>query len=154
MTRREMREHIFCMVFLEDFYQNDLLTQQREHYLDDVSVMDADDFELRGFPFVDKDSSLSYIRDEDRKELNSRIEQIASCIEKIDEKINSIAQGWRTGRMGKVDLAIIRVACYEILYDQKVPDKVAINEAVEIAKKYGGDDSPSFVNGILAKLVK
>jgi N utilization substance protein B len=53
-----------------------------------------------------------------------------------------------------VDLTIIRLALYEILYDESVPTKVAINEAVEMAKKFGGDDSPSFVNGILAKLVK
>jgi len=56
--------------------------------------------------------------------------------------------------MGKVDLTIIRLALYEILYDESVPEKVAINEAVELAKKFGGDESPSFVNGILAKLVR
>ena len=56
--------------------------------------------------------------------------------------------------MSKVDLTIIRLALYEILYDESVPEKVAINEAVELAKKFGGDESPSFVNGILAKLVR
>ena len=55
--------------------------------------------------------------------------------------------------MGKVDLAILRLALYEILYDDKVPASVAINEAVEIAKKFGQDESPSFINGILAKFV-
>lgn len=53
--------------------------------------------------------------------------------------------------MGKVDLAILRLALFEILYDDKVPTSVAINEAVEIAKKFGQDESPSFINGILAK---
>ena len=55
--------------------------------------------------------------------------------------------------MGKVELTILRLALYEILYDEEVPEKVAINEAVELAKKFGGDDSSAFVNGILAKLV-
>ena len=55
--------------------------------------------------------------------------------------------------MGKVDLTVLRLALYEMRYEESVPEKVAINEAVEIARKYGGDDSPSFVNGILAKLV-
>jgi N utilization substance protein B len=55
--------------------------------------------------------------------------------------------------MGKVELTILRLALFEIQYDEDVPEKVAINEAVELAKKFGGDDSPSFVNGILAKLV-
>ncbi len=55
--------------------------------------------------------------------------------------------------MGRVELAILRQALYEMLYDSEVPEKVAINEAVELAKKYGGKDSPAFINGILAKLV-
>ena len=63
-----------------------------------------------------------------------------------------MAVGWKTQRMGKVDLTIIRLALYEILYDEDIPTGVAINEAVELAKRYGTDESPSFVNGVLAKL--
>jgi N utilization substance protein B len=55
--------------------------------------------------------------------------------------------------MGKVELTILRLAVYEMLFDEDVPATVAINEAVEIAKKFGGDDTPAFVNGILAKVV-
>ena len=54
--------------------------------------------------------------------------------------------------MGKVDLTILRLASYEVLFDEDVPAKVAINEAVELAKKFGGDDSPSFINGVLGKV--
>lgn len=68
--------------------------------------------------------------------------------------INEIAEGWKTERMGKVDLTILRLAVYEIRFDEDVPTSVAINEAVELAKKYGQDGSPSFVNGILAKFAK
>ena len=57
-----------------------------------------------------------------------------------------------TKRMGKVELTILRLALYEIKHDDDVPEKVAINEAVELAKKFGGDDSPAFINGILAKI--
>ena len=63
------------------------------------------------------------------------------------------AEGWKTKRMGKVDVTVLRLALYEMEYDDQVPTKVAINEAVEIAKKFGGDESPSFVNGVLARLV-
>ena len=56
--------------------------------------------------------------------------------------------------MARVDLTIIRLALYEILFDDQVPEKVAINEAVELAKKYGGDESPAFINGVLARLVR
>ena len=56
--------------------------------------------------------------------------------------------------MGHVELTILRQAVYEMRYDSDVPDKVAINEAVELAKKFGGNDSPAFINGVLARLVK
>lgn len=59
-----------------------------------------------------------------------------------------------TNRMGKVEVSLLRLATYEILYDEEIPEKVAINEAVELAKRYGTDDSSSFVNGILGELVK
>ena len=67
--------------------------------------------------------------------------------------INAIARGWKTTRMGKVDLTLIRLGVYEMKFDDEIPTGVAINEAVELAKKYGTDGSSSFVNGILAKLV-
>ena len=54
--------------------------------------------------------------------------------------------------MGKVDLTLIRLAVYEMKYEEDIPVKVAINEAVELAKQYGTDDSPAFINGVLAKL--
>ena len=75
-------------------------------------------------------------------------------IPEIDEKINEIAEGWRTRRMGKVELTILRLAVFEMKYDEEIPEKVAINEAVELAKKFGGDEAPAFVNGILAKLIQ
>ena len=64
-----------------------------------------------------------------------------------------MAQGWKTRRMGKVELTILRLALYEMLYDEEVPEKVAINEAVELAKKFGQGESPAFINGVLARLV-
>ena len=69
----------------------------------------------------------------------------------IDDMINKEAKGWDTTRMGKVDLTLIRLAVYEIKYDDEIPTGVAINEAVELAKKFGQDNSPAFVNGVLAK---
>ena len=71
----------------------------------------------------------------------------------LDEKINAVAQGWKTRRMGRVELTILRQALYEMMYDSEVPEKVAINEAVDLAKKYGGRESSAFVNGVLAKFM-
>ena len=64
------------------------------------------------------------------------------------------AKGWKTARMNKVDLTILRLAVYEMKWDEDIPDGVAINEAVELAKRFGGESSSSFVNGILGKLAK
>ena len=74
--------------------------------------------------------------------------------EKIDEFINSVAKKWDTKRMANVDLAILRLAVYELKFDTETPASVVINEAVELAKEYSSDGSPAFVNGILGKLVK
>ena len=75
-------------------------------------------------------------------------------MDKLDEIyaiLNEKAKGWSTNRMGKVDLTILRLAVFEIKYDEEIPTGVAINEAVELAKKFGQDSSPAFINGVLAK---
>ena len=80
--------------------------------------------------------------------------KILEHLAEIDEVLNQASSGWKVSRMSKVDLNILRLAVYEMKYDEDVPVKVAINEAVELAKKFGGDDSSSFVNGILGKIAK
>ena len=92
-------------------------------------------------------------KEKDKTYIFDKVEKISEKIGEIDAKINEVSEGWKTGRMGKVDLTLIRLAVYEMLYEEDVPAKVAINEAVELAKMYGTDNSPSFVNGVLAKLV-
>ena len=93
------------------------------------------------------------LNEKDSTLLKERAEMIMVKIPELDEMINQVAEGWKTRRMGKLELTILRLALYEMKYDDAIPDKVAINEAVELAKKFGGNDSPAFVNGILAKLV-
>ena len=85
--------------------------------------------------------------------VKERAEKMIRLVPELDEKINGVAEGWKTKRMGKAELTILRLASYEMKYDDEIPEKVAINEAVELAKKFGGKDSPAFINGILAKLV-
>ena len=70
----------------------------------------------------------------------------------IDAMLEKVSRGWKLSRMGKVELTILRLAVYEMRFDEDIPEKVAINEAVELSKKFGGDDSPAFINGVLAKL--
>ena len=94
------------------------------------------------------------IGDEERADLSRRLDLILAHLPEIDRQITDAAQDWRPGRMNRVDLTIIRLAIYEIQFDDNVPNKVAVNEAVELAKKYGGDDSPLFVNGVLSRFMK
>ena len=72
----------------------------------------------------------------------------------IDNKIQSSLKKWKLGTISKVDLAVLRVSVSEIFYYEEIPDSVAINEAVDIAKKFGGVESGKFVNGVLGKIVK
>lgn len=131
MTRRELRENTFKMLFRKDFYEESELKEQ--------FALFADSFE-------------NPMKEKDRMYIHDRTAEIFSKIEEIDQAINEVSEGWKTGRMSKVDLTIMRLAYYEMKIDDDIPVSVAINEAVELAKKFGGDDSPSFVNGILAKL--
>lgn len=132
MSRREIREHIFKLLFLLEFYKGEELNEQAERYLDEVEEA------------VPTEEEAAYIRE--------RFHKIEEKIEELDQMLNGASTGWKLNRMSKVDLAIMRLAVYEMKMDEDIPVKVAINEAVELAKKFGGDDSPAFVNGVLAKL--
>ena len=146
-TRRELREHTFCMLFTGGFYETEEAKQQADRYMQELSEMNEDDAGDREF------KRLPSMSEEESRQLEEKVKAILVRIPELDERINAVSTGWKTSRMSRVDLTLIRLALYEMLYDDTVPVKVAINEAVEIAKKYGGADSPSFINGILARLV-
>ena len=80
---------------------------------------------------------------------NGILDGIEAHREEIDSVIGSAAKAWSVERMPKVDISVLRVAVYELLFERKAPQKVIINEAVRIATKYGGEDSPRFINGVL-----
>lgn len=86
--------------------------------------------------------------------VNSLLTQICSNIDVIDAKINQCSESWPASRMAKTDLAITRIAVGEILFIEDVPKAVAINEAVNLAKDYGTETSPKFINAILGKVEK
>ena len=125
MTRREEREHIFKLLFLIEFYK-----EEESMYFE----------------------NLSDAKEKDRAYIRKKYENIRENLGQIDEQITEVAKGWRTERMGKVELTLLRLAVYEIKYDDDIPTGVAINEAVELAKIFGGEGSSAFVNGVLAKL--
>ena len=130
MTRREIRELIFKMVFRVEFHNEEEIPEQLRLFMDELDTAD----------------------DKDRAYIEHKVEDILAHLAEIDEIINSSATNWKTSRMAKVELTLIRVAVYEIKYEEDVPTGVAINEAVELAKVYGEDNSASFVNGVLARI--
>lgn len=129
MRRSKVREHIFKMLFSIGFDAADA-DEQIELYLE----------------------QLEEASEEERGYMRKKVKDIAAHEEEIDAMINEHTTGWKTGRMNKVDLSILRLAVYEMKWDDEVPVKVAINEAVELAKNFSGDEGPSFVNGVLGKL--
>ncbi len=131
MRRSEIREHVFKLLFRVEFHDAADLDEQDKLYFEPLTLTP-----------------------EHQQLITERTKKIEEKLPEIDSKIEELCVGWKKERIGKVELTIIRLAVYEALFDDDVPVNVAINEAVELAKKYGGDDSPSFVNGILGKLVK
>lgn len=85
---------------------------------------------------------------------NILVDGVIKNLPLIDSKISSSAKNWTIDRMAVVDRNILRMATYELLFVHDIPAKVTLNEAIEIAKKYGGDDSSSFVNGIIDRILK
>ena len=140
MSRREMREQVFKLLFRVEFNDENAMQQQKELFFEDGTVAVSEDEDVM-------------VADNFKEEIAAKYEKVAEKIAQIDEMINEKTEGWKTSRMGKVDLAILRLAVYEIVFDDTIPNPVAINEAVELAKKFGRDESPKFINGVLAKVI-
>ena len=130
MTRRELREYLFKLLFRVEFNEPEDMPMQKQFFFEN----DEDSF---------SDEDIAYITD--------KFEAIKAVLPELDDALFAKAEGWNKNRIGKVELTIFRLAIYEILKDDTVPESVAINEAVLLAKKYGQDQSGSFVNGVLAK---
>ncbi|MBO4872090.1 MAG: transcription antitermination factor NusB [Lachnospiraceae bacterium] len=135
---RQKRKFVFEQLFMCEFYNAEEVESQ-------LRTLSEDDDLLR-------EMDSAGLNEESRAELRARAAEIMSHQEDLDALINQVATGWKTHRMGRAELAIIRLALFEMKYDDEIPYRVAINEAVELAKTYGGEDSPGFVNAVLGKL--
>lgn len=130
MSRRTARKHIFNLIFQTEFNRETEALEMIDTYIAEYKDYGEDDSD--------------FIKNEYQGVLNN--------IDEIDEIINNSARGWSTVRISKVDLAILRLALYEIMYSD-IPDRVTANEAVELAKEFSEDKSPSFINGILGNVI-
>ncbi len=133
MGRHEQREQLFKLLFRVEFNSPDEMPEQVKLFFQDDEIQ---------YTEVAMES------------IQSKFAGIQEKLSEIDGMLNEKAEGWNVTRMGKVELTVLRIAVYEMLFDEDIPDTVAINEAIEIAKKYGQAASGSFVNAVLAKFVK
>lgn len=131
MNRREQREQIFKILFGVEFHSADELEEQIGLYME----------------------GLGDIRKKDADYMTGKVRSIVEHMDEIDGMINQASKNWKTTRMAKAELSILRLAAYEIKYEDDIPVSVSINEAVELAKLYGSDHGPAFVNGILSGMV-
>lgn len=131
LSRSVLRENIFKILFCYNFHLEDKERSFIDLYIEEQFLSESP-----------TENDIKYVVD--------KINDILNRIEEIDEIIKNTSKGWAIHRLGKSELSILRLAIYEILFDDDIPEKVAINEAVELAKMYGEDQASSFVNGILA----
>ena len=131
ITRRsQLREAVYLILFRADYYDLQEMKDQIKDFF-----MDEDEF-----------------NEEETQFIAQRVLDICERLEVIDARLDEISVGWKVKRMNRSDLTALRLAFYEINYDKSIPVAAAINEAVELAKNYGTDNSGSFVNGVLAKV--
>lgn len=133
MSRREIREQVFKILFRIEFNKKEEMDDQLSWF------------------FQDEEQPVS---EKDQAEITEKYEKIVEKLELIDSMLDEKADKWSVKRMGKVELTLLRLAVYEMEFDENIPTSVAINEAVELAKKFGQDESPAFINGVLAKFAK
>lgn len=127
-----MREYTFKLLFCNEFHEKSEMPKQYDLFLDNLEN--------------------TVLNEEDRDYITKKVTDIINHKAEIDGALDRVSVGWTTQRMAKVDLTILRLEYYEMKMEEDIPQKVAIDQAVELAKKFGSDDSPSFVNGILAKI--
>ncbi len=133
MNRRSLREQVFKLLFRAEFNKPEEMPEQERLFFESGDLVATP---------------------EDEAKIIDKCEKIIAKLPELDAKISEKLEGWKIDRLGKVELTILRLAAYEIDFDPDVPNGAAINEAVDLAKKFGQDNAGQFINGILAKFVR
>lgn len=134
MSRKIAREVAFKIVFETTFQEDEKISK----LMDELLANAEEKYEVNS---------------EDDKYIQEITEGVKEKESELDELIKKHLKGWTMERLNKVDVAILRLAIYEILYREDIPYKVSVNEAVELAKVFSEDASPAFINGVLAEII-
>lgn len=131
MDKRTFRVHSFKLLFQVEFRELEPVEEAVQVYAQENTLSETD-----------------------VQALVSRLCDVMAKQEELDKQIEAYSKGWALERIGKAELAILRLAIYELLYDEDTPDAVAINEAVELAKSYTDEKAPAFINGVLGQVTR
>ncbi|NFD78083.1 transcription antitermination factor NusB [Clostridium botulinum] len=143
MNRRKSREVAMRLLF-----QTTLNGENLEEVLENLKdVRESEEItKEKDYESVDlKDVDIDYVK--------RIIKGIEENKEEIDEKIKGNLKNWKIERLSKVDLSILRLCTYELKFEEDIPNRVSVNEAIELAKKYSGEKSATFINGVLGKMI-
>ncbi|MHB9946469.1 N utilization substance protein B [Clostridium botulinum] len=143
MNRRKSREVAMRLLF-----QTTLNGENLEEALENLKdVRESEEItKEKDYESVDlKDVDIDYVK--------RIIKGIEENKEEIDEKIKENLKNWKIERLSKVDLSILRLCTYELKFEEDIPNRVSVNEAIELAKKYSGEKSATFINGVLGKMI-
>lgn len=132
MLRSKVREEVFKIIFRQPFMDETDMEEQIEFSMEELEGKSPE--------------NQAYIRDKANDILGHLID--------IDSKIEQCCEGWNLNRIGKAEITIMRIAVYEMLFEEEIPNEVAINEAVELSKLYCDEDAKGFVNAVLGKVAK
>jgi N utilization substance protein B len=146
MSRRDARRHAFHLIFQLPFYQKvteEVMAEAKANYYDFLSDRDVEKLFAQ---------ELERPRGRDAYYIERTVWRVFERQGELDQIIEKFLREWTIDRINKVDLALMRLAVYEMLCEEDVPLGVAINEAVELSKEYGSDESPAFINGVLGNI--
>lgn len=143
--RTSTRNHTFNIIFQLEFFKIDEIKEILSKYYETLEY--EKELEIK-----ENENFLPYKIN--KKIIEEQIFNLTENIDKIDEIIQENSIGWSIKRLDKVDLAILRLAIFEMLFEEQIPNKVVINEAIELAKEYGNEKSYKFINGVLATVEK
>lgn len=143
MKRSQIREQIFKLLFRIEFNDIEDMPEQVKLFMESPTL-DEDENDYK---------EVKVTASEEEYIIN-KYNDITNHLTEINQIIDETAKGWSSDRIGKVELTILRLAVYEIKFDDDIPVSVAIDQAVELSKRFGRDESYSFINGVLAKLAK
>ncbi len=157
MSRKTARKHILNIVFQAEFDVDVEIEQIMAVYDEEFKTTEGvtdEKLDTEEKDIESKADKLRTIKKNDRKFIISEAKGVIENKRKLDDIIEPALEKWEIDRLSKVDLSILRIAVYEILFAEDIPNAVAANEAVQLAKLFSGGNAPKFINGVLGKVIK